>query len=96
MIVAWVVWSRGLERWEQIHLSMEDVRRLKIQHVKNVNGREFTVWLDLLNRYVGSIHADSPEWSIMEIPKLDIDDKVALVDVMSELVALDIDEEILR
>ena len=89
MIVAWVVWSRGLEQWEQIHPSMEDVRVLKVQHTKSVNGREFTVWLDPLNRYVGSIHADPPEWSIVEIPKPDIDDKAALV-------ALEIDDEVIK
>jgi len=95
MIVAWMVWSSGLERWEQIHPSVEDVFNFKKQHVKSVNGRELTVYLDPLGRLIGSLHANQPEWSIVEIPKPDLDDEARLITSLTEKIAFEIDKDIL-
>ena len=96
MIVLWVVWSSGLQQWEEIRPTVQDVFELKKQHVKSVNGRELTVHLDPLGRFVGSVSVKAPAFCVDdEFYRPSLDDKVALLAGMSELVALEVDKEVL-
>lgn len=91
MITLWFVWSRGLEQWEEIHPSVLDVFELKEQHVKTVNGRELTVYLDPLARYVGRLQVPSSFYIDEVRPSLD--DKIALVASMTPYIAREIARE---
>lgn len=94
MIVAWYVWSSGLEEWERIRPNNEDVMLdFKEQHVKRVAGRKLTVYRDSLGRFVASLHAQP--WEMLdELPKPSLDDQVALLDSMTSKIALEIDSEV--
>jgi len=94
VITLWFVWSRGLEQWEEIRPSVLDVFELKQQHVKTVNGRELTVYLDPLARYVGRLQAPTPSFYLDEV-RPTLDDEVALVAGMSANISREVDVEIL-
>ena len=55
-MVEWHVWSSGLEKWERIYPTSEEIKGFVYRHAKTVNGQHVAVCVDSTGRYVGGFH----------------------------------------
>lgn len=55
-VVEWHVWSSGLERWDPINPTSQEIAEYAYQHSKLVNGIHVAICLDKTGRYVGGFH----------------------------------------
>jgi len=53
VIVEWFVWSTGLERWERIIVTPDDVEGFMYLYTKTIDGQVVAICRDELGRYIG-------------------------------------------
>ncbi len=55
--VTWFVWSSGLEDWEPIHPTSDEIASFTYLHSKTKDSKHVAICLDLLGRYVAGLHS---------------------------------------